>query len=129
MTREEFIDYLKELDHSYIEEDNRIFITSREDVLLRNIPSDVEFRNGGGVWLEFITSLPSGTVFNNGGDVYLRSLTGNWSISPDVVFNNGGDVNLKSLTGNWFSKWGGNIEGIDPNRLLNVMIKQGVFER
>ena len=124
MTREEFIDYLKELDHSYIEEDNRIVITSRGDVLLRNPHSDVEFRNGGGVWLEFITSLPPEMVFNNGGDVGLFSLR---SISPDVVFKNRGDVYLRSLTGNWFSKWEGNIEGIDSKRLLNSMISKGMF--
>jgi hypothetical protein len=126
MTQEEFIDYLKELDHSYIEEDNRIVITSRGDVLLRNPHSDVEFRNGGGVWLEFVTSLPPEMVFNNGGDVYLNGIT---SISPDVVFKNRGDVYLRSLTGNWFSKWGGNIEGIDSKRSMNKMIKDRVFER
>jgi hypothetical protein len=56
----------------------------------------------------------------------LNSLT---SLPPGVVFKNGGDVNLKALTGDWFSKWKGNIEGIDSKRLLNSMIKQGVFER
>jgi hypothetical protein len=127
MTREEFIGYLKELDHSYIEEDNRIVITSRGDVLLRNIPSDVEFRNGGGVWLEFITSLPPGTVFNNGGDVSLYSLK---SIPSYVKFNNKGDVSLAYLLRfKLFSKWGGNIEGIDSKRLLNSMISKGIFER
>jgi hypothetical protein len=64
--------------------------------------------------------------FKNGGDVELGSLT---SIPNDVVFENGGNVFLESLTGDWFSKWKGNIEGIGSNRLLNVMIKQGLFER
>jgi hypothetical protein len=46
-----------------------------------------------------------------------------------VEFSNGGDVYLRSLIGDWFSKWKGNIEGIDEKRLLNKMIKDGVFER
>jgi hypothetical protein len=44
-----------------------------------------------------------------------------------VVFNNLGDVALNSLVGGWFENWKGNIEGIDSKRLLNLMIKQGVF--
>jgi hypothetical protein len=46
-----------------------------------------------------------------------------------VEFNNEGDVYLEYLTGGWFDEWKGNIEGIDSKRLLNKMIKQGVFER
>jgi hypothetical protein len=65
-------------------------------------------------------------VFKNRGVVDLESLT---SISPGVVFKNGGDVDLESLIGREFDGWKGNIEGIDSNRLLNSMIKQGIFER
>jgi hypothetical protein len=36
---------------------------------------------------------------------------------------------LESLTGDWFVDWNGNIKGVDSKRLLNVMIKQRVFER
>jgi len=36
---------------------------------------------------------------------------------------------LRDLIGGWFNEWKGNIEGIDSKRLLNAMIKQGVFER
>jgi len=64
--------------------------------------------------------------FKNGGDVFLKSLT---SISPGVEFRNGGDVDLGYFKQIWFSQWKGNIEGIDPKRLLNVMISKGVFER
>jgi hypothetical protein len=52
-----------------------------------------------------------------------------------VEFNNGGSVYLRSLIGGsalvdgWFNRWESNIEGIDSKRLLNKMIKQGVFER
>jgi hypothetical protein len=35
---------------------------------------------------------------------------------------------LKALE-DWFNDWKGNMEGIDSKRLLNLMIKQGVFER
>jgi hypothetical protein len=58
--------------------------------------------------------------------VNLDSLT---SLPPGVEFKNGGSVNLKLLTGGWFYDWKGNIEGIDEKRLLNKMIKDGVFER
>jgi hypothetical protein len=62
--------------------------------------------------------------FNNEGYVSLRSLT---SISPGVWFKNEGGVYLESLIRGWIYTWKGNIEGIDSKRLLNVMIKQGVF--
>ena len=65
-------------------------------------------------------------IVTHEGVVYLDSLT---SLPPDVVFKNRGDVYLKSLVGGWFEDWKGNIKGIDSKRLLNVMIKQGVFER
>jgi hypothetical protein len=51
------------------------------------------------------------------------------------VFSNGGNVNLGSLlergylSGGWFEDWTGNIEGIDDKRLLNKMIKDGLFDR
>jgi hypothetical protein len=44
-----------------------------------------------------------------------------------VEFKNGGDVNLDYLLGGYFNEWKGNIEGIDSKRLLNKMIKDGVF--
>jgi len=44
-----------------------------------------------------------------------------------VVFRNEGDVYLGFLIGRWFDEWKGNIEGIDSKRLLNKMIKQGMF--
>jgi len=46
-----------------------------------------------------------------------------------VEFKNEGFVYLESLIGGYFDDWKGNIEGIDHKRLLNKMIKQGVFER
>jgi hypothetical protein len=64
--------------------------------------------------------------FKNGGGVWLGSLT---SISPGVEFRNEGWVQLESLIGSNFNEWKGNIEGINSKRLLNKMIKDGVFER
>jgi hypothetical protein len=86
----------------------------------------VEFKNEGDVHLYRLISLPRGVVFKNGGGVYLSSLT---SLPPGVNFKNGGDVNFSALTGDWFIYWKGNIDGIDSKRLLNKMIKKGVFER
>ena len=59
-------------------------------------------------------------------DVDLRALT---TLPDDVKFENNGDVWLDSLVGGWFDEWKGNIEGIDSTKLLNSMIKKGIFER
>ena len=149
MTREEFIKILDKKGYSYEIEGDKIVVTEDGDVDLYSLPSlppGVEFKNGGFVDLQSLTSLPPGVTFKNKGYVNLRSLT---SISPGVVFNNVGVVNLRSLTsispgvefknggnirldsliGGKFDEWAGNIEGIDSKRLLNMMIKQGVFER
>ena len=84
----------------------------------------MEFNNGGNVRLGSLTSLPSGVEFRNGYNVYLTSLT---SLPPGVKFENEGDVYLDALIGGRFDEWKGNMEGIDSKRLLNLMIKQGVF--
>ena len=109
MTQEEFIEILDKEDYSYEIEGDKIVVTHEREVDL-----------------DSLTSFPSGVEFKNGGDVYLQSLT---SLPPGVEFRNVADVYLISITGNWFKSWKGNIEGIESNRLLNVMIKQGVFER
>ena len=148
MTQKEFIEVLNKNGYSYEIEGDKIVVTYRGSVYLRSLttlphgvvfknggvvrldsltslPPDVVFKNKGYVDLRSLTSLPSGVEFRNGGDVNLYSLT---SLPPGVVFKNGGDVGLKSI-GEWFEYWKGNIEGISSNRLLNVMIKQRVFER
>jgi hypothetical protein len=112
MTREEFIKELDEKGYSYKIEGDKIIVTGKGDI-----------------WLESLTSLPPGVEFRNGGHVNLRSLT---SISVGVEFNNGGSVFFESLINVGFiSEWPGNITGnikyIDSKRLLNVMIKQGMF--
>ena len=103
MTQEAFIKVLDRKDYSYKIKGDLIVVTYKGSVsfdALTSLPPGVEFRNGGYVVLPSLTSLPSGVVFKNGEDVYL---------------------------GRWFKEWKGNIEGIDSKRLLNVMIKQGVF--
>lgn len=86
--------------------------------LLETLPPDVEFNNKGDVSLGTLKTIPTGVKFNNGRNVYLQSLK---TIHPDVEFNNKGYVDLRSLMGD------GLIEGINPNTLLNRMIKRGIF--
>jgi len=149
MTQEAFIKVLKKKGYSYEIEGDKIVVNRKGDVwlvsltslppgvvfrnegdvylnALTSLPPGVEFRNGGGVNLYDLTSLPPGVVFRNGGGVGLGSLT---SLPPGVEFRNDGDVNLDSIIGGWFDEWEGNIEGIGSKSLLNMMIKQGLFER
>jgi hypothetical protein len=127
MTREAFIEVLDEKGYSYKIEGNKIVVTSISGEVwlsdLTSLPPGVEFRNEDYVCLDSLTSLPSDVVFNNGDYVSLESLT---SLPSGVVFKNKGNIWLGSLTG-WFYEWNGNIEGINNKRLLNLMIKQGVF--
>ena len=131
MTQEEFIKILdKKTSYSYEIEGDKIIVTHKGTVDLRSLtslPPDVVFKNGGSVHLSALTSLPPGVEFKNTGyvaHVHLDSLT---SLPPGVEFNNGEDVNLYKLVGHWFSKWKGNIEGINEWDLLNSMISKGVF--
>jgi len=129
MTQEEFIEILKEEGYSYEIEGDRIVVTDRGTVdlnSLTSLPPGVEFENGRNVYLYDLTSISPGVVFRNGGDVYLSALK---SLPPGVEFKNKGDVNLDSIIGGWFDEWEGNIEGIGSKSLLNMMIKQGLFER
>ena len=114
MTQEEFIEVLDDKGYPYEIVGDKIVVTNEDTV-----------------YLNTLTSLPPGVEFGNGGYVGLRDLT---SIPPGVVFENGEDVWLKSFISGrdnkgYFGYWEGNIEGIDSKRLLNLMIKQGVFER
>ena len=131
MTREAFIKELEEKGYPYKIEGNKIVVFGVDIWLksLTSIPPGVEFRNKRWVILESLTSIPHDVVFKNGGYVNLKSLT---SIPPGVVFKNGEVVVLDSLIGmigGEFDDWNSNIEGIDIKRVLNKMIKDGVFER
>jgi hypothetical protein len=74
--------------------------------------------------LNSLKSLPPGVRFENQGDVRLPSLK---SLPPGVRFENQRDVWLDTLVWGWFEKWAGNIEGVNPKRLLNLMVDKGVF--
>jgi hypothetical protein len=129
MTREEFIKVLDEKKYSYKIEGDKIVVTHEFAVFLgslTSLPPGVVFSNRNDVFLDSLTSLPPGVKFNNVGNVYLGSLT---SIPREVVFKNVANVYLEYLTGGWIKYWRGNIEGIDPKRLLNKMISLGLFER
>jgi len=149
MTREEFIKVLKEKRYSYNIEGDLIVVTHNGDVYLDSLttlpagvkfenegyvnlrslttlPAGVKFENGGDVMLDYLTSIPPGVKFENGGYVYLDSLT---TLPADVKFENKGGIYLDALIGNWFNEWSGNIEGINSNRLLNVMISKGIFQK
>jgi hypothetical protein len=130
MTREEFIKELglKVDGYSYEIEGDKIIVTDSRSVYLdtlTSLPPGVVFNNKGEVNLYSLESLPPDTEFNNDGGIVLNNLN---SISREFIFNNIGDVYLTSLVGGWFSQWKGNIEGIGSNRLLNHMIKKGLFE-
>ena len=114
MTTEEFKVTLEFYDYSYVEEGGKILVIgggtrSKKTIWLSNcvrLPSDVEFINDGNIWLDSLVRIPSGVVFSNSGIVFLRS-----------------------LVGKTFHKWDGNIDGVEPNRLLNKMISDGLFDR
>ena len=107
MKQEKFIKVLNKEGYSYEIEGDKIVVTRKSNV-----------------YLSGLTSLPPGVEFRNRGYVDLGSLT---SLPPGVEFKNSWDVYLRSLIGGRISSWPGNIEGIDSKRLLNLMIKKGMF--
>ena len=109
MTKKEFKQVLERKGYSYKIEGDKIVITYK-----------------GLVDLKSLTSISPGVVFRNGAGIFLDSLA---SLPPGVVFNNVGGVYLEFLIGVWLYEWEGNIEGIEPKRLLNKMISLGIFER
>ena len=129
MAQEEFISILDKKGYSYKIEGDKIIVTHKGSVWLNSLTSihpGVVFRNEGSVHLDALTSIPPGVEFRNGGGVGLGALP---SLPPGVEFRNKGQVWLDALIGGGFDDWKGNIEGIDSKRLLNLMIKQGLFER
>lgn len=152
MTRDEFIKILEKKGYSYSVDGDYLIIPDTkgmENVLLdyiKTLPPNIRFINSGWVDLTELKTLPDGVYFNNNGDVILDSIKvvpsgvefnnkGNISldsvkkIKPGAVFNNGGHVDMESIVGGYgyFHTWDGNIDGIASNRLLNGMIKRGLF--
>ena len=106
---------------------------------LKTLPLGVVFKNGGQISLDSLETLPSGFIFKGEMSVDLPSLK---SIPRGVVFDlsNHSTVFLESFIRErkrttlaikeyGFKRWSGNIEGIEPNRLLNKMIADGLFDR
>ena len=134
MTREEFIKVLDDKRYPYKIEGDNLVITHGGNLYLegiKSIPPNTEFRNGGysggacHVYLQSLKSIPPGTKFSNMGGVHLNSVD---NITPGITFEHG-FIQMKPIGGRWFRDWEGNIEGIESNRLLNAMIKLGLFER
>lgn len=128
MTQEEFIKELQREDYYYeysIEGDTIVFPEGVNNVRLdmSYISSNVEFRNGGDVIMNNIESVPANVTFNNSGSVFLRDVK---IIDSSSTFSNGDNVFLSEFSTMSFPH---KIEGIKNKMLLNLMIKQGVFER
>jgi hypothetical protein len=146
MTQEEFIKKLEEAGYSYETQGTKTLVIHEGGVRLpslTHLPPGVEFKNRDGVWLSSLTHLAPGVEFKNGGVVRLPSLT---HLPPGVEFKNEGGIYLDSLThlapgvefknADWVylpslgldtDEWVCNIEGIEGRRLLNLMIKGGMF--
>ena len=131
MTQEEFIEILKNKKYTYEIEGDKIVVTDSNDSGVFNpsidlsditsIPSDVTFNNKGYIFLTELTSIPPNVIFNNDRYIDLRNCL---KIDSSVIFNNEGSIFTDKLI---TYEWGGNIEGIDHKRLLNLMIKRGMF--
>ncbi len=123
MTREEFIDLIEKRNYPYSIEGDTIVFSSRINNIrfdITSIPSNVEFKNAGDVFMLNLISVPSNVKFNNGGSVFLTRVI---SIDSSSVFLNEGGLFLNR------SMIPRNIEGIDNKRLINLMISKGLFER
>jgi hypothetical protein len=131
MTTEEFINILNKKEYSYEIEGDKIIVINKNhngvvnpSIDLRDItsiPSDVIFNNSGYIFLTELTAIPPNVVFNNRRYIDLRNCL---KIDSSVIFNNDGSIFTDKLI---TDKWEGNIEGIGSTRLLNMMIKQGIF--
>ena len=126
MTREEFIEVLNQGGHSYRKEGNKLVVTDYHgiDLGVTHIPPGVEFSNNSYVYLDSLEEIPSDIKFRNSGSVSLFSLG---SIPRGVSFENGRGIFLDSL-GVDSREWEGNIEGINPRKIINEMVSYGIFE-
>ena len=149
MTREEFIDRIEKIPGYYYElEGDKIIIPKYcggMDWAIESLPPVVEFRNTGSVLLDSLKEIPAGVSFYNTQWVSLNSIkhipegVGFYnrngvvadiveSISPGVEFNNSGAISMESLKINTEFDWGCEVKGIDDRRILNAMIKRGLFQ-
>ena len=109
MTREEFIKLLDDNRKRYNIEGNNIIVND-------DGPLAFSFLDKG---------IPPGVIFKNGGFVTLGKTR---IIDPSVEFHNSGVV-IFDLDGlRYIHNWDGNIEGINDKKMLNLMIKKGIFQ-
>lgn len=148
MTREEFIDRMEKIPGYYYElEGDKIIIPKYcggMDWAIESLPPGVEFRNTGSVVLNSLKEIPAGTKFYNKGWVSLNDIKHvpdgvefynsigvvmdeAVSIFPGVEFNNGGAISMERLKINTEFDWVCEVKGIDDRRILNAMIKRGLF--
>lgn len=147
MTRGEFVEYLDREGFKYsisgdiivIEGSSGFFprdVNFLKGKVLQLIPGLI-FKNTGNVYIEGIDNIPENIEFLNGGYVYFSSPEkgGIPIINKSVIFNNKGGVYTKGIsfdsseynTAAVNNIWGGGIEGINNKRLLNLMVKKGIF--
>lgn len=141
MTRKEFIEYLESHHIDFeLSPSGVIVITHQDDVdfnyQVTEIPSGVEFRNLYQVRCTWVKTVNPNVIFRNkgkygaGARVWLPHAN---KIYPGVEFHNEDSCILNVLEQEKrantipFSNWEGNIEGVDSNRLLNLMISKGIF--
>lgn len=143
MTREDFIEILDNENYPYEIEGDNIVVThekrSRKGIygvylvasviddqyyIVDSIPSGVIFKNKGLLNLSSLEKMPDSVEFRNTGDLHLNSISTS-EIHSGCVFNNTGSINFSN--GYWDHKWSGNIEGVNDKRLMNLMIKRGLF--
>ena len=122
MTREEFIGILDREGYSYDIDGGSIVVNHDSDVGFKelDIPDNVIFNNDGNVFMGISEIHPSVVLNNNGGfflfdDNDLRIATNDYSPGHYIFYSK-----------DHYEGW---LKNIDNKRLINLMIKQGVFER
>lgn len=144
MTQEEFIEILDNENYSYEIEGDRIVVThdkkfikkgpyginlvasefNGEYWVINSIPSGVIFKNKGYLNLNQLEEMPDSVEFRNTGNLKLDNIPTS-EIHSGCVFDNTGSIEFSNFI--WDNKWSGNIEGVNDKRLLNFMIKKGLF--
>jgi hypothetical protein len=140
MTREEFIEVLNREEYSYEIQGDKIVVTDKEAVhlagssftkegevyieIIYSIPDGVIFKNSGLLNLSSLEKIPEDVEFRNTGDLWLSGISTS-EIPPGFLFKNAGSINFSNE--HWNHEWSGNIEGINDKRLMDLMIKHGMF--
>lgn len=143
MTQEDFIEVLDKNNYSYKIKGDNIIVTKGDGTrgvhlvalniedehgisfhIIDSIPEGVIFKCKGLVNLNSLEKIPDGVEFRNTGDVWLDNISTS-EIPQEYVFYNTGSINFSNRS--WDHRWIGNIEGVNDKRLMNLMIKRGLF--